>query len=439
MPTACQDHTGLHFLPDHHAWGGFVCARCVVRAQLQRDVAPTDADTMLAYDLEVQRQIDVWNGRAQSTTKGYLGSHRSIARFGKAIGVSLFPVTKPPVPKLNLSIVFAWYVLNAMLTGGRGKRGRTLGTLDSHAAAYSYYWRMYLAGDAPTKCDEYADFLKGVGRRAKRSSKQAHAFTIALITHIVETVWATLPADMAGMLPTDPRFNDTYTSLLFLCVLLVSFLACLRGNEPYKVETKQVMRDMVLGSKALAAKCTAHFLFDFNTTKTAQFMVSRVPVVACTRAGLHLARVLLPFLTLRRRLRVDSDRLFVRHCGRPMSSTYFLNSFLRPSFVIARGNPNFADRLSTVEVSDVTTNSLRRGGNSAAAAARVPKFLRNGHCRWKQPNPDMADLYTQAGLEDRLSVTYDMIDEVVLALRHRPTSTATRPPPPTPAPARKLL
>ena len=119
MPTSCDDGTGLQPEPTHWAWGSFTCALCQVRAQLGRDFCPGDYEFACCFDLEVQRQLDIWNGRAPSTLKGYLSTQRAIRQFGSRIGVNLFPMHRPPPPAFSLSVILMWYILDAMLSGGR--------------------------------------------------------------------------------------------------------------------------------------------------------------------------------------------------------------------------------------------------------------------------------------------------------------------------------
>jgi hypothetical protein len=92
---------------------------------------------------------------------------------------------------------------------------------------------------------------------------------------------------------------------------------------------------------------------------------------------------------------------------------------LRPAALQLQCAPSTSGLLRNVDVSSsVTTNSFRRGGNTAAANALVPKYLRMGHCRWKNKvrmSADMEDLYDEVGIETRLRVSYCMCDERLLS------------------------
>jgi hypothetical protein len=157
-----------------------------------------------------------------------------------------------------------------------------------------------------------------------------------------------------------------------------------------------------------------------------------VPCVAQSRAGLRLKVALGAFIILRCRLPAPlaSTKLFVRLNGAKMLSHYFLHSFLRPMFLQIKSSTQFSAAFAKVELHMIVSNSSRRAGLTAAAAAGVPKYLRNGHCRWRQVHErgkaslDMDDLYDEVGVEDKLSVSYYMQDEIRLALRDLQTPSA---------------
>ena len=153
----------------------------------------------------------------------------------------------------------------------------------------------------------------------------------------------------------------------------------------------------------------------------------RLPVVLFSKHGIRLGDFLIPFLALRTRLPAQvlarfpasRSRLFLRSDGNPFDSHYFLHQFLRPAVVVLQQSPRFSDALSRVVVgTQITTNSLRRGGNSALAIAGVSRELRFAMGRWKDPAGSkliMIDLYEQIGLQRFLSASFDMADEVLLA------------------------
>jgi hypothetical protein len=325
-----------------------------------------------------------------------------------------------------------WYILDAMLSGGRTAIGRSLSTMEGHRAAYAYYFRMYSKDDAPTSCTEFTDGMKGIGNRVKYNTAQAHAFSVAFILEVQRRQADLIIVDPASIQFGDPAFGPAYEALLFLCVFLVSFMCCLRGNEAYLLELAQVQNDAVLGNAARQRQCSEHYLFNFLGTKTAQAKKLCVPCVAQSRAGLRLKVALGAFIILRCRLPAPlaSTKLFVRLNGAKMLSHYFLHSFLRPMFLQIKSSTQFSAAFAKVELHMVVTNSLRRAGNTAAAAAGIPKYLRNGHCRWRQVHErgkaslDMDDLYDEVGVEDKLSVSYYMQDEIRLALRDLQTPSA---------------
>ena len=86
-------------------------------------------------------------------------------------------------------------------------------------------------------------------------------------------------------------------------------------------------------------------------------------------------------------------------------------------FLQIKSSTQFSAAFAKVELRMVVTNSLRRAGNTAAAAAGIPKYLRNGHCRWRQVHAmddevGMDDLYDEVGVEYKISVSYYMQDAV---------------------------
>ena len=77
--------------------------------------------------------------------------------------------------------------------------------------------------------------------------------------------------------------------------------------------------------------------------------------------------------------------------------------------------------LSSITIASIITNSLRRGGNTAAAAGGVPGFLRRGHGRWRlaaqqrHARLEMVDLYDEVDIERKLSVSYLTADSVIVS------------------------
>jgi hypothetical protein len=61
-------------------------------------------------------------------------------------------------------------------------------------------------------------------------------------------------------------------------------------------------------------------------------------------------------------------------------------------FLQIESSTQFSAAFAKVELHMIVTNSLRRAGNTAAAAAGVPKYLRNGHCRWRQVQEDAQEI-----------------------------------------------
>jgi len=139
---------------------------------------------------------------------------------------------------------------------------------------------------------------------------------------------------------------------------------------------------------------------------------------------LRLKSALEPFLFLRAQLVTPRTQLFVRCDGSELDSHFFLTSFLRPAFLRVKDSPDFGPGLSSVLLSSVTTNSLRRGGNTAAANGRVPGFMRRGIGRWRLVKRsgtvrlEMVDLYDEVGIERQLSVSYLMSAERAVAAQY---------------------
>ena len=431
MPSSCPDGTGLTAESTHWAWGGFTCASCVVSVHLGRRPTPLDFAALLCRDLEVQRQLDVWHGRHASTLRGYHSSQLAIRRFGSTIGVNLFPRPSPDDIDADLGVPMAWYVLHGMLSGGRSSVGRSLDTLRSHGAAYTHYFEMYLRAPPPTASQTFRGFMKGAGRRVHHTPSQAFAFTVPLILELQRQLAASVKCDPFSLSLGDARFQSTFEPLLFGSVLLVSFLSTLRGNEPYLLELEQVLDDRVLGVAAVAARCSEHYNFAYIGTKNNFERSMRVPVVGTNRAGILLKCFLEPFLFLRAQLVTPVRSLFVRFDGSTMDSHFFLTTYLRPAFLRLQDSASVGPALRSIRLRAVTTNSLRRGGNTAAANGLVPGFMRRGHGRWRaakrgQVRLEMVDLYDEVGIERQLSVSYLMCAEATVAKQYGSPTAARR-------------
>ena len=423
--TSNDDGVGLLLMPEHYADGGFVCARCQVRAQLKRDVHLADARSVRCHDLEIQRLIDVQHATAPSTWRSYRSSVDNIRRFGVHNGIDFYASASPPPPPFDLAVCFAWYALDAMCSGGRRGAGRSMATIEAHRSAYSHWHRMYAAApaDAPTASPVFASWLKGAGRRVHYNSQQAWAMTVRACCALQSLFAARVTTDPDTLRYGDPLFAPVFDALAHASICLVCYMGALRGNEPYKIRFRQVQRDRVLGADAARLKCTAHYLFNMDGTKSSKSQRATVPIVARSLHGLRLGDFLQPYIRMRLLLPTPllspAAPLFVHVDGSKFNSAFFLTQVLRPAALQLQCAPSTSGLLRNVDVSSsVTTNSFRRGGNTAAANALVPKYLRMGHCRWKNKvrmSADMEDLYDEVGIETRLRVSYCMCDERLLS------------------------
>lgn len=415
FPTAHDDGQGLHMLPPHFAYGGWDCPCCVVRVNLDRDVSTDDPVTLHVLDLEVQRQLDVAHSKAPSTLKGYAFATSAMEAFGKKIGASILPAIshKPPTP--SSSIRLSWYVLDAMLRGGRLLKGRSLGTVESHRSAFSDFMTRYVE-PAPTSAAEtilLSSFFTGLARRVQRNVRPALALKVTTVVAVLRLLEARIPKNPHLLVYGCPEFAETYTRLGFGSVFALSFLCFLRGNEAYQLNLAQVQGDLVTMDTARVRRCTPHFVGVFSVTKTMRDHAVRIACVLLSQAGIDLGSFLIPFLVLRQRLPLlSSPRLFVQHSGALFNSRFFLHVFLRPALHEVQTSGAHGGELHGVEIDvRITTNSLRRGGNTAAANAGVRRELRMGHARWKAPMGQMVDHYDEVGLERQLSVSYLLSDE----------------------------
>ena len=426
--TVHDDSVGLRLQPPHCSQGPWHCPMCVVRANTGRDVSHAVPGSHLCLDLEIQRQIDEQHAKAIGTRGNYVSATSQIARFGVAIGVELLPTVSSAPPVRSLAVLMSWYTLNAMLSGGRASAGRTLSTMDGHNSAYADFFAAYGDGPSPTNSPLYRRFYRGLERRVQRNPARAFALSVSMIVEMLAELKRQMPPHVVSEIAYGHvDFSMLYRLYSFGTVLAMSFLSLLRGNEAYQLILQQVLADIVGVQEAARRRCHAHFMGDFAVTKTAMSHRVRLPVVLFSKHGIRLGDFLLPFLALRARLPAvvlarfpaSRSRLFLRSDGRPFDSHYFLHQFLRPAMVILQQSPRFSAELSRVVVgTQVTTNSLRRGGNTALAIAGVSRELRFAMGRWKDPdgsNQIMIDLYEQIGLQRFLSASFDMADEVLLA------------------------
>ena len=401
--------------PPHFAHGGWDCPLCVVRVNLGRDVSTDDPVTLQVLDLEVQRQLDVEHAKASSTRKNYAHATAAMQAFGVKIGAGILPTVKhsPPVPSALVRL--AWYVLDAMLRGGRGRKGRSLGTLEGHRSAYADFLARYVDPEtsSPREALLLSQFFTGLSRRVQRDVRPALALKVATVLAALRSLASRVAVDPHLLTYGHPLFAETYACLGFGSVFAVSFLCFLRGNEPYQLNLAQVLGDLVTMTVARRRRCTPHFLGNFSVTKTMRSASVQIACVLLSKAGIDLGSFLIPFLVLRQRLPlVASPRLFIQLDGAPFSSRFFLHACLRPTLKLLQAAGTHGGELHEVDIDTrITTNSLRRGGNTAAANAGVRRELRMGQARWKAPMGQMVDHYDEVGLERQLSVSYLLSDE----------------------------
>ena len=321
FPTAHDDSQGLHMLPPHFAYGGWNCPCCVVRVNLDRDVSTDDPVTFA-------------HSKAPSTLKGYAFATSAMEAFGKKIGANILPAIshKPPTP--SSSIRLSWYVLDAMLRGGRLLKGRSLGTVESHRSAFSDFLTRYVE-PAPTSAAEtilLSSFFTGLARRVQRNVRPALALKVTTVVAVLRLLKARIPKNPHLLVYGCPEFAETYTRLGFGSVFALSFLCFLRGNEAYQLNLAQVQGDLVTMDTARVRRCTPHFVGVFSVTKTMRTDAVRIACVLLSQAGIDLGSFLIPFLALRQRLPLlSSPRLFVQHSGVLFNSRFFLHVFLRPA------------------------------------------------------------------------------------------------------------
>ena len=269
---------------------------------------------------------------------------------------------------------------------------------------------------APTAAAEtilLSSFFSGLARRVQRNVRPALALKVTTVVAVLRLLKARIPKDPQLLDYGCPEFAETYTRLGFGSVFALSFLCFLRGNEAYQLNLAQVQGDLVTMDTARVRRCTPHFVGVFSVTKTMRDHAVRIACVLLSQAGIDLGFFLIPFLVLRQRLPLLlSPRLFVQHSGVLFNSRFFLHVFLRPVLHELQTSGAHGGELHGVEIDvRITTNSLRRGGNTAAANAGVRRELRMGHARWKAPMGQMVDHYDEVGLERQLSVSYLLSDE----------------------------
>jgi hypothetical protein len=93
--------------------------------------------------------------------------------------------------------------------------------------------------------------------------------------------------------------------------------------------------------------------------------------------------------------------LFIQLDGAPFSSRFFLHICLRPTLKLLQAAGTHGGKLHEVDIDTrITTNSLRRGGNTAAANAGVRRELRMGQARWKAPMGQIHHGHRDMGKKD---------------------------------------
>ena len=417
--SVLDDDVGLRMLPVHHSRGRWQCPVCIVRANLGPLADDNQPVRDRCLDLEAQRQIDEQFSKAVGTRNNYRSATNMIQGFGDSIGVDLFPMPPVPPPVKSLEVMMCWYTLNATTTGGRSGVGRAVSTVEGHNSAYSDFFDYFMLGQpCPTNSPLYRRFFGGLERRLQRDVQRAFAVTVSMVIAMLNSLFQGLPAHDLRSLPWGhPSFPAVYRGYSLGSALALSFLCFLRGNEAYQLDFEQLCGDTVWTSAASNGGVPPHVTGDYAVTKTSQPRRVRVPAVLYSKQGVRLGDFLLPCLILRRRFPVgvfnDSSKFFLRADGRLFTSHYFLHYFLRPAMVDLQQSAQFRTQLQAVVVGTmVTTNSLRRGGNTAAANAGVAADLRSAIGRWRTPGASlhMVDMYNDIGIVRLLSVSYRMCD-----------------------------
>jgi hypothetical protein len=130
-PKAISSRLGCSSLPIYVLTDCFVCefsavsingfAPCSAIAQVLQCHAMTalacNRSRRIGHGVRSRVRCNEW-ARTQHSKRLPLDPG-AIRQFGSRIGVNLFPMHRPPPPAFSLSVILMWYILDAMLSGGR--------------------------------------------------------------------------------------------------------------------------------------------------------------------------------------------------------------------------------------------------------------------------------------------------------------------------------
>jgi len=373
--------------------------------------------TIIVYDLI--RCIDVAHSHASNTLKNYSSHYNHLNRFASALGLnvmSFFPHSKPKDDVVDgMDYFCAWYHVDLSMSGGRknedGLRlGRAFSSIRGHRSALFYLFDSQ-ALESPTDSHMFTAFMGGLRARLGDTSTPAWAITLevmlAMQAHFESEYGRLLPMALPGL----QLWEDLWSTAFSAAWVVVSFCAATRGNELFRVLVQHFLDKAYscLGD-AVEIRRVGHdyFCIPHAWDKTHDSTPCIVPIAAVTASGLKPKQWILRCLDLHKRVGNVSGPFWRHtHNGKRWTSGFALNAVLRPAIMRHAGvDPPLVPAFVTD--TSITSNSLRRGGNTRMGDVYVPRPLRDFLCRWRLPKgrqPVMQDRYDDPPLERALQAT----------------------------------
>lgn len=373
--------------------------------------------TIIAY--EVIRCIDAAHSHSSGTLSNYNSHYNQLRRFAFALKCpldTLFPGAESSSKFLEGADFFcAWYHVDLSMWGGKKdengiRHGRTFGTIRGHRSAIFHLFdeRSLVS---PTDSPMFCAFMSGLRKRLGDESTPAWAITLVVILAIQEwheTEYARLlPLACPGL----QYWADLWLITFSAAWLIVSFCGATRGNELFRTQVQHFLNPSYgcLGDPAEVSRIGHdYFCVPHPWDKSHGSTPCIVPIAAVTASGLSPKKWILRCLDLHARMSNTSGPFWrLLHNNKRWSSGYALNTVLRPAIMrFATADPPIVPAFVTD--ASITSNSLRRGGNTQMGNVHVPRPLRDFLCRWRFPKgkmPVMQDRYDDAPIERLLEAT----------------------------------
>jgi len=373
--------------------------------------------TLMAYELI--RSIDAAHAHSTGTLANYSSHYNHLERFGIATGVTIPDLFPPPHEHQSLvegaDYYFAWHHVDLSMSGGRKdahgmQLGRTFSTIRGHRSSI---FHMYDEQNhpSPTNSPMFSAFMSGLRRRLGDESCPAWAISISVILAIQNHCSVEYDRLFWQALPGSQLWDDLWMTTFSAAWMVVAFCGGTRGNELFRVLLEHFLdpKHGCLGDPVVIRQIGHdYFCIPHPWDKTHSSAPCIIPIAAVTASGLQPKLWIKRCLELHARVGNFTGPFWRhRHNNKAWTSGYALNAILRPAVLrFATCDPPLVPAF--VSDHNITSNSLRRGGNTRTGDVFVPRPLRDFLCRWRLPKgrqPVMQDRYDDPSILRLLQAT----------------------------------